>query len=98
MSYAAWDKRLAKCREMFLARQPIWWARPPFHEAKYKDQLPKWHLFKDRVEVDPRAKYRWVAKCGYSYEFYEILLTLPRLKLGKQAPKKAERCAKCVER
>jgi len=96
MSYAAWNKKLARCRE--LPKWQVWWAREPFHDEKYKDTAPKWHVFADRQVVEQNMRYQWVARCGYKRTFWEGLWQVPRLHTAKTPPKKADRCVKCLDR
>lgn len=99
MSIAAWNKRLAKARQLREENALIWWRRHYFHKPEFSKQTPKWHIFKDRKPAeDETFNYIWEAKCGYKYKFSEgLLLQFPQLNLSKKAPPKDERCTKCVQ-
>lgn len=91
-----WNKKLAVIREKRKANEPIWFQRPPFHDPKFKGIDPKWHLVTNRErDGEEGFTYTWTALCGYRHKFWELLSDVPRLKLGKTPPKKAERCTKC---
>lgn len=99
MSISAWNKRLAKAKQLHEDKQLIWWAREPFHEPKYREKIPKWHIFEDRKPVeDDKYSYTWEAKCGYTRDFNEgIMEEFPKLNLSKKAPPKELRCTKCLQ-
>lgn len=95
----AWNKRLAKARQLHEERAVIWWSRLPFHDPKYKDKVPKWHIFADRKQdEETKYEYIWEAKCGYTHTFSEgLLMEYPKLNLSKKAPPKDQRCIKCLQ-
>lgn len=100
MSYEAWNKKLAKVRELRAAGSPIWYSRTEFNDPNFRGMQPKWHLAVDRKapQEGERGTYTWVALCGYKFGFWETLLDVPRLKLGKAKPPVKERCTRCVQK
>ena len=97
MSYETWNKQLAKCSALFKAGQPVWYRRPYFTDPNFKGMQPKWHIFKDRQQpTEDRLAHTWVAQCGYTFDFLEVLLSVPQLKLGKAKPLVKDRCTKCT--
>lgn len=98
--YDSWNKRLAKASELHKEKKLIWWRRGPYR-GDYVDQIPKWHIFKDRTPI-PRPGNKgiyhlWEARCGYTKSFDEMyFLECPQLNLSKRPPIKPERCTKCV--
>ena len=93
-----WQGTLAILSEKHKAGVTIWWRRPSFYEADYRDIEPKWHIFENRLQVkDDKYSFGWIAKCGYTHVFNEYMFEqFPQVKSSK-APKVADRCKRCVK-
>lgn len=100
MSIEAWNKRLTKASEFLKQGKTIWWAREPFHDAKFREQIPKWHLFQDRAQLEQdKYSYVWTAKCGYQHIFNEGMLErFPKLNLSNKPPAKRDQCKMCLRK
>lgn len=93
----AWIERLEKILPKFKDGERIWWSRKNFHRY---DNKPKMHILKSRNRLEPDQdsdfyRHRYVAKCGYEYDFLELLgWEVPLLRIS--APAKIDRCKMCV--
>jgi hypothetical protein len=91
-----WNTRLKKASEAYKLGKPIWFSRGSFTDPDYRDvATPKWHVFKDRVKVEDKHVYIWVARCGYRHKFWEIIEDVPEMALGRP-PAVKDRCTRCT--